>query len=280
MRQAELVVLKKNGQRTHVSFGQKRFGRDFIIIAGPCSVESEAQYLKIARKLKTAGVDGLRGGAFKPRTSPYEFQGLGIEGLKILAAAREETGLPVVTEILDTRDVESGCRYADMIQIGSRNMQNYALLKEVGKIRKPVLLKRGMQATLVEWLNSAEYILAGGNTQVVLCERGIRTFESATRFSLDLNIVPAVKELTHLPIIVDPSHGTGKSSLVKSMSLAGVAAGAHGLMIEVHPRPEKAFSDNEQQFPLDQFPPLVKKIRRLASLMDSFLADQTVSNRN
>jgi 3-deoxy-7-phosphoheptulonate synthase len=280
IRRPKLVLLNKNGKRTYVPFGNKHIGKDFIIIAGPCSVESENLYLKIARKLKTIGVDGLRGGAFKPRTSPYDFQGLGIDGLKILAAARQETGLPVVTEIMDTRDVELGCQYVDMIQIGSRNMQNYSLLKEVSKIKKPILLKRGMQATLMEWLNAAEYILAGGNTQVVLCERGIRTFESVTRFSLDLNIVPAAKELTHLPIIVDPSHGTGKSSLIPSMSLAGVAAGAHGLLIEVHSQPEKALTDNEQQFPLDQFPPLVEKIRRLASVIDSFFIDQTAPKPN
>jgi len=271
----ERVLLKRRGQRTLVPFGNKNIGRDFVLIAGPCSVENESQFLKIARKLKAAGIDGLRGGAFKPRTSPYDFQGLGIDGLKILAAAREETGLPVVTEILDTRDVEAGCRYADMIQIGSRNMQNYALLKEVGKIQKPVMLKRGMQATLIEWLFAAEYIVAGGNPLVVLCERGIRTFESTTRFSLDLNIVPAAKELTHLPIIVDPSHGTGRAELIEPMSLASVAAGAHGLLIEVHPRPEKALSDSEQQFPLGQFPPLVKKIRQLASLIDSFRVEST-----
>jgi len=279
-REPELVLLKKNGQRSHIPFGRKYFGKDFIIIAGPCSVENEAQFFEIARVLKAAGVDGLRGGAFKPRTSPYEFQGLGVEGLKILAAAREETGLPVVTEILDTRDIDLGLQYADMIQIGSRNMHNYALLKEAGKIRKPILLKRGMNATLMEWLNAAEYILAGGNSQVVLCERGIRTFELATRFSLDLNIVPAAKESTHLPIIVDPSHGTGKSSLVQAMSLASVAAGAHGVMIEVHPHPQKAMSDKDQQFPLGQFPLLVDKLRRLASVIDSFAIETSAPNRH
>jgi 3-deoxy-7-phosphoheptulonate synthase len=274
-----LALQKKRSPKMTIPFGRKQFGKDFIIIAGPCSVENSAQLLRIARKLKTMGVDGLRGGAFKPRTSPYDFQGLGIEALKYLAAARQETGLPVVTEIMDTRDVDLGCRYADMIQIGSRNMHNFALLKEVGKIRKPVLLKRGMQATLLEWLNAAEYVLAGGNTQVVLCERGIRTFESSTRFSLDLNIVPAARQRTCLPIIVDPSHGTGRSDLIESMSLASVAAGAQGLLIEVHPRPEKALTDNNQQYPLSRFPSLVDKIRRLASLVESFKADQTAANR-
>ena len=253
-----------------VPFGNKRFGRDFLIIAGPCSVEGAAQFLGLARRLKAAGADGLRGGAFKPRTSPYEFQGLGLEGLKLLAAAREETGLPVVTEIMDARDLEAGCRYADMIQIGSRNMQNYTLLKEAAKIDKPVLLKRGMSATLREWLNAAEYLLAGGNPQVVLCERGIRTFEPTARFSLDLNIVPAARALTHLPVIVDPSHGTGRSAMVESMSLAAVAAGAQALLIEVHPRPQNALSDNDQQYPLAQFPSLVGKIRALSALIDSF----------
>jgi 3-deoxy-7-phosphoheptulonate synthase len=271
IRRPELVLLKKKGQKTHFPYGKKQFGRDFIIIAGPCSVESEQHFLKTARRLKAIGVDGLRGGAFKPRTSPYDFQGLGLDGLKILAAAREETGLPVVTEIMDTRHVELGCQYADMIQIGSRNMHNYSLLKEVAKCAKPVLLKRGMQATLMEWLNAAEYILAGGNAHVVLCERGIRTFELATRFSLDLSIVPATKELTHLPIIVDPSHGTGKASLVRSMALASVAAGADGVMIEVHPHPEKALTDKEQQYPLALFPPLVKNIRRLCQVLSSFV---------
>ncbi len=270
MREPKLVLRQSARRRTLVPFGRKSIGRDFLIIAGPCSVEGAAKFLGLARRLKAAGADGLRGGAFKPRTSPYEFQGLGLEGLKILAAAHEETGLPVVTEIMDARDLEAGCRHADMIQIGSRNMQNYTLLKEVGSIKKPILLKRGMSATLMEWLNAAEYILAGGNPQVVLCERGIRTFEPSTRFSLDLNIVPAARALTHLPIIVDPSHGTGRSAMVESMSLAAVAAGAQGLLIEVHPRPQNALSDNDQQYPLAQFPGLVGKIRALSALVDSF----------
>jgi 3-deoxy-7-phosphoheptulonate synthase len=270
MREPQLVLRQSGRRRTLVPFGRKSFGRDFLIIAGPCSVEGAARFLGLARRLKAAGVDGLRGGAFKPRTSPYEFQGMGLEGLKLLAAAREETGLPVVTEIMDARDLEAGCRYADMIQIGSRNMQNYTLLKEAATINKPVLLKRGMSATLLEWLNAAEYILAGGNPQVVLCERGIRTFEPTARFSLDLNIVPAARALTHLPVIVDPSHGTGRSAMVESMSLAAVAAGAQALLIEVHPRPQNALSDNDQQYPLAQFPGLVVKIRALSALIDSF----------
>jgi len=269
----ERVLLKNTGLRTFVPFGARKLGKDFVVVAGPCSVEDASSYLETARALRAAGVDGLRGGVFKPRTSPYDFQGLGREGLKILAAAREETGLPVVTEIMDPRDVDLGCEYADMIQIGSRNMQNFPLLKEVGGIRKPVLLKRGMQATLAEWLNAAEYILAGGNGQVVLCERGIRTFESSTRFSLDLSIVPAARELTHLPLIVDPSHGTGRASLVEPMCLAAVAAGANGLLIEVHPRPAEALTDRLQQVPLNCFPRLIDRIRRTVALVESFAQD-------
>jgi len=279
-RELKLALSSKENRRSLVPLGSKQIGRDFVIIAGPCSVENEAQLLEIARAVKKAGADGLRGGAFKPRTSPYDFQGLGLDGLKILAAAREETGLPVVTEIMDTRHVDLGIQYADMIQIGSRNMQNYSLLKELGKIDKPVLLKRGMNATLSEWLNAAEYVLAGGNSRVVLCERGIRTFELATRFSLDLNIIPAARELTHLPIVVDPSHGTGRSSLVGAMSLASVAAGADGLLIEVHSHPENALSDSEQQYPLTQFPALADRIRRLAALVGSFPDESSVPGRH
>ena len=269
----ERVLLKNTGHRTLVPFGARKFGEDFVVIAGPCSVEDASSYLETARALRAAGVDGLRGGVFKPRTSPYDFQGLGREGLKILADAREETGLPVVTEIMDPRDVELGCEYTDMIQIGSRNMQNFPLLREVAGIQKPVLLKRGMQATLAEWLNAAEYVLAGGNNQVVLCERGIRTFESSTRFSLDLSIVPAARELTHLPLIVDPSHSTGRSSLVEPMCLAAVAAGADGLLIEVHRRPAEALTDRLQQYPLDLFPRLIDRIRRTVALVETFAQD-------
>jgi 3-deoxy-7-phosphoheptulonate synthase len=270
MREPRLVLRSAARRRTLVPFGKKTFGRDFLILAGPCSVESRSSFLTLARRLKAAGADGLRGGAFKPRTSPYDFQGLGREGLEILAEAGRETGLPVVTEILDVRDLEAGCRLADMIQIGSRNMQNTSLLKEAGRIGKPVLLKRGMSATLSEWLNAAEYILAGGNSKVVLCERGIRTFEPSARFSLDLNVVPAALALTHLPVIVDPSHGTGRSELVEPMCLAAVGAGAQGLLIEVHARPGRALSDRAQQFPLVRFPALVDRIRRTAALVDSF----------
>ena len=232
----------KNGnpdKRTVVNVGSVRVGEDFVVIAGPCSVESEEQALQTARAVKKAGANMLRGGAFKPRTSPYDFQGLGLKGLKILEKARQETGLPVVTEVTDPRDVSWVSEYADVLQIGTRNMQNFSLLKEVGKMNKPVLLKRGMYSTLKEWLSCAEYILAGGNPQVILCERGIRTFETYTRNTLDLSIVPAVKEISHLPIIVDPSHGTGRLSLIEPMSLAALAAGADGIIVEVHYNPAR-----------------------------------------
>ena len=217
-------------KRTVITVGDVKIGEDFVVIAGPCSVESEEQTLETARKVKAAGANMLRGGAFKPRTSPYSFQGLGMKGLKILEKAKKETGLPIVTEVTDPRDVSWVCEYADVLQIGTRNMQNYSLLQEVGKARKPALLKRGMYSTLSEWLNCAEYILAGGNKDVILCERGIRTFETYTRNTLDLSIVPCVKEVSHLPIIVDPSHGTGRLSVIAPMSLAAMAARLMGSM--------------------------------------------------
>jgi 3-deoxy-7-phosphoheptulonate synthase len=251
-------------ERTIVSVGNVRFGEGLVIIAGPCSVESEEQMLETAVAVKEAGADMLRGGAFKPRTSPYAFQGLGLQGLKILAKAREVTGLPFATEVLDTRDVSWVAEFADMIQIGARNMQNFSLLKEVGKTQKPILLKRGMYSTLEEWLNCAEYIMSEGNLNVVLCERGIRSFETYTRNTLDISAVPSVKELSHLPIITDPTHGTGKITLIEPMSLASVAAGSDGLIIEVHRNPEEALSDKEQAFTPKQFSELVKKVRALA----------------
>jgi 3-deoxy-7-phosphoheptulonate synthase len=264
MKQPNLALLSAvDNKRTTVVVGDLKIGKDFVVIAGPCSVENEEQAIEVAMKVKKAGAQMLRGGAFKPRTSPYDFQGLGVEGLKILEKARIVTGLPVVTEVMDTRDVEIVCEYADVLQIGSRNIQNFSLLKEVGKVTKPVLLKRGMYVTLFEWLNCAEYILSGGNPNVILCERGIRTFENYTRNTLDLSMVPAVKELSHLPIIVDPSHGTGKVSLIESMSLAALAAGADGLMIEVHCKPEDSVSDSAQTLSPDMFTSLMKKIRYL-----------------
>jgi len=255
-------------KRTVITVGDVKIGEDFVVIAGPCSVESEEQTLETARKVKAAGANMLRGGAFKPRTSPYSFQGLGIKGLKILEKAKKETGLPVVTEVTDPRDVSWVCEYADVLQIGTRNMQNYSLLQEVGKANKPVLLKRGMYSTLSEWLNCAEYILAGGNEDVILCERGIRTFETYTRNTLDLSIVPSVKEVSHLPIIVDPSHGTGRLSVIEPMSLAAMAAGADGILIEVHHNPSEAICDKDQAMPPKTFAGLMKKLGTLRSCMN------------
>ncbi|MBW2065801.1 MAG: 3-deoxy-7-phosphoheptulonate synthase [Deltaproteobacteria bacterium] len=255
------------GKKTVVSVGDVRVGESFVVIAGPCSVESEKQTLETARRVKEAGAHMLRGGAFKPRTSPYDFQGLGLEGLKILEKARRETGLPVVTEVTDPRDVSWVSEYADVLQIGTRNMQNFSLLKEVGKADKPVLLKRGMHSTLKEWLNCAEYILAGGNPNVILCERGIRTFETYTRNTLDLSMVPAVKEVSHLPIIVDPSHGTGRLSMIQPMSLAAMTAGADGIMVEVHCNPSEALCDKDQTMSPEMFSDMMRKINVLARTM-------------
>jgi len=246
-----------------------QIGRDFVVMAGPCSVESEEQTLRIAQAVKTAGAHILRGGAFKPRTSPYSFQGLGLKGLKILAAVRQETGLPVVSEVMDPRDADWMCDYVDILQVGARNMHNFSLLKEVGKAAKPVILKRGMHSTIKEWLYCAEYILKEGNSQVILCERGIRTFETYSRNTLDLSSVPAVKELTHLPVIVDPSHATGRPSLIPSMSMAAVASGADGLIIEVHDRPEESMCDKDQAVTPLMFTQLIRKAFKLRAFMDN-----------
>lgn len=239
-------------------------GQKLAIIAGPCAVESRKQLLETAQVVKQAGASLLRGGAFKPRTSPYAFQGLGEEGLRYLAEAREMTGLPVVTELMDSRESDLVMRYADVIQIGARNMQNFRLLKEVGSHDKPVLLKRGMSSTIKELLMSAEYIMSEGNYKVILCERGIRTFEDSTRNTLDLTAVPVVKQLSHLPVIVDPSHGTGKWDLVAPMAMAAIAAGADGLMIEVHPNPEEALSDGAQSLLPEKFSRLMASLRFIA----------------
>lgn len=248
---------------TVVTAGGKALGGGmFALIAGPCSVESEDQYMRAARQAKAAGASMLRGGAYKPRTSPYSFQGMGEEGLKIMAAAREETGLPIVTELMDPRDVETILKYADVIQIGTRNMQNFQLLSEVGKVERPVLLKRGMSATVEELLMAAEYILKEGNSDVILCERGIRTFETATRFTLDLSAIPVIKKQSHLPVVVDPSHATGKRDLVLPMSLASIAVGANGLLVETHPDPEQALCDGSQSLPVDDFKAFAQEIRR------------------
>lgn len=239
-------------------------GRGLCVMAGPCSVESAEQLLAVAEGVKAAGAHILRGGAFKPRTSPYAFQGLEEGGLEILVAAKKRTGLPVVTEVLDTSKVEVVARYADILQIGTRNAQNFSLLKEVGQCGKPVLLKRGMAATIKEWLLAAEYILAEGNPNVILCERGVRTFETSTRFTLDLNAVPVVKKLSHLPVLVDPSHGTGYWEYVGPMAKAAVACGADGVIIEVHANPEEALSDGPQSLKPEKFGRLMGELRALA----------------
>lgn len=238
-----------------------------VIIAGPCSVESEEQLMESARVVREAGASILRGGAFKPRSSPYSFQGLGEEGLKLLAAARSRFGLAVVTEVINPRDVDLVASYADILQIGARNAQNFSLLKEVGQARKPILLKRGMMTSIEEYLMSAEYILSEGNGDVILCERGIRTFETATRNTLDISAVPVLKKKTHLPIIVDPSHAAGHWEYVTPLSMAAVAAGADGLMIEVHPWPEKALSDGSQSLKPDRFLKLMEDLRQMARLV-------------
>jgi len=244
--------------------GVKVGGSEIVVIAGPCAVESREQLFETARSVRTAGAHILRGGAFKPRSSPYSFQGMGEEGLKLLYEIRKETGMPVVTEVMDTRQVEMVAQYADMIQIGSRNMQNYPLLKEAGICRKPVLLKRGMMATIDEYLMAAEYVLSHGNEQVILCERGIRTFETSTRNTLDLSAVPVLKRLTHLPVIVDPSHGTGVRWMVPPMAKAAVAVGADGLIMEVHYNPEAALCDGYQSLSLDEFDSLMCDLRKIA----------------
>jgi 3-deoxy-7-phosphoheptulonate synthase len=240
-------------------------GKKVVIIAGPCAVENREITLETARRVKEAGSVFFRGGAYKPRTSPYSFQGLGEEGLKILLEAKKETGMPIVTELMDPRDTELVCKYADIIQIGARNMQNFRLLLEVGKIDKPVILKRGLSSTINELLMSAEYIASQGNTKIILCERGIRTFETATRNTLDLSAVPLLKNLTHLPVIVDPSHGTGHWDLVIPMAIAAVACGADGIMVEVHPHPEKALSDGSQSLKPEKFKIMVEKINAVAN---------------
>ena len=242
-------------------------GKQIAIMAGPCSVESREQICKTARLVKEAGANMMRGGAFKPRTSPYSFQGLEEEGLQLLLEAKKESGLPIVTEVMNPREVDLVAEYADLLQVGARNVQNFSLLKELGKIDKPILLKRGMMTTIKEFLMSAEYILSEGNRNVILCERGIRTFETATRNTLDLSCIPVLKQETHLPIIVDPSHGTGHWHLVDSMSKAAIAAGADGLMIEVHPDPAHAFSDGPQSLKPEKFAKLIQTLRPFIELM-------------
>lgn len=242
-------------------------GNSIVVIAGPCAVENEEQILSTARFLKEKGVRFLRGGAYKPRTSPYSFQGLGEDGLKLLAEAREETGMGIVSEAVSTKSLDLVEKYVDIVQIGARNMQNFSLLQEVGKRKIPVILKRGLSATIEEWLNAAEYIMNEGNYNIILCERGIRTFETYTRNTLDLSSIPAVKELSHLPVIADPSHGTGRWRMVTPMSRAAIAAGADGIIVEVHPCPKAALSDGPQSLNFDTFSELMGDIRKIAGIL-------------
>ncbi len=264
-RKAQLASREFHKEKSVVKVGSVEIGAERLaIIAGPCSVENWNQVLEAGRAAKRAGASLLRGGAFKPRTSPYEFQGLGEEGLRMLSRVREETGLPIVTEVLEPGKVELVAKYADMLQIGARNAQNFPLLKAVGKSGMPVLLKRGMMTTIEEWLQAAEYILLEGNSKVVLCERGIRTFERATRNTLDLSAVAVLRRETHLPVLVDPSHATGSRDLVAPMAKAAVAAGADGLEIEIHPTPEKALSDADQQLSFEEFEKLTTELEPIA----------------
>ncbi len=256
------MVDKDGKEKTIIKVNNVEIGKRPVVIAGPCSVENRDQIIQTALFVKKSGAHMLRGGAFKPRTSPYSFQGLQYEGLKLLKEASEISGLPIVTEILDVRDLNLFLEYADVIQVGARNMQNFPLLKELGKIDKPILLKRGFGCTIEELLYAAEYILSGGNSKVILCERGIRTFETSTRFTLDINAVPLLKEITHLPIIVDPSHAAGKRSLVPPLAKAALAAGADGIIVEVHPNPDAALSDGPQSMNFEQFEKLMEDLRK------------------
>ncbi|SFQ96599.1 3-deoxy-D-arabinoheptulosonate-7-phosphate synthase [Desulfoscipio geothermicus DSM 3669] len=262
MSEYKLVRKQNRHEKTMVRVKECCIGDgDLTVIAGPCAVEEEEMTFELARALKHMGVHILRGGVFKPRTSPYSFQGLGWNGLEILAAAGQNAGLPVITEVTEAGDVEKVSRYADILQVGSRNMQNFGLLKEMGRSGRPVLLKRGFSATLEEWLLAAEYIMSAGNNQVILCERGIRTFENYTRNTFDINAIPALKRLTHLPVLADPSHGTGRRELVEPVALAAVAAGADGIMVEVHPQPENALSDGFQSLRPHELAPLINRAR-------------------
>ncbi len=243
-------------------------GGDFCVFAGPCAIESEEQVIATARAVKASGASVLRGGAFKPRTSPYSFRGMGEDGLKLMASAREETGLPIITEVMSEHDVELVERYTDVLQVGARNMQNFALLDQVSRTSKPVMVKRGFSATYEDWLLAAEYVMAGGNTDVILCERGVRTFESFTRNTMDINAMPVIRRLSHLPVVADPSHGTGKWYLVSPVACASVAAGADGLIIEVHPNPDTAMSDGAQSLTFENFASMMERaaaIRRVVA---------------
>ncbi len=262
----KLAAREYHAEPTVIDVRGVKIGGDapVVVMAGPCTVESREQLLETARAVKRQGATVLRGGAYKPSTSPYSFQGMGVDGLKLLAEAREETGLPIITEVMDPRNVELVCEYADILQIGTRNMQNYDLLREIGGARTPVCLKRGMSAKIEEWLQAAEYVLMRGNKDVMLCERGIRTFETYTRNTLDLSAIPAVRELSHLPLVVDPSQGAGRSSLVLPLCRGAVAVGADALLIEVHPHPERALKDGPQQVTPDLFARLMAEIKPVA----------------
>jgi 3-deoxy-7-phosphoheptulonate synthase len=263
----------RHGERTVVEVDGRRIGGEhFSLIAGPCTVESRDQTLATARAVRDAGASLFRGGAYKPRTSPYAFQGLGQEGLRLLAEAKAETGLPIVTELMDARDLEPVLEVADVIQIGARNMQNYPLLSEIGRSGRPVLIKRGLSSTLEELLMAAEYVLHEGNQDVLLCERGIRTFETAYRFTLDLTAIPVLKELSHLPVVVDPSHAAGRRALVTPLSLAAAAAGADGIIVEVHPQPEEAICDGPQQLYADEFAEYADQVERAAAIAGKVLS--------
>lgn len=254
------LVIKENKEKTCFKVGDVNIGEDFLMIAGPCSVDNEEQIIQTAIEVKKAGANMLRGGAYKPRTSPYDFQGLGLKGLQYLKKAGELVNLPIITEVVDTRDVYLVAEYADVLQVGARNMQNFSLLQEVGRSKMPVLLKRGMYATIEEWLNAAEYILNEGNERVILCERGIRTIETYTRNTLDISAIASLKNLTHLPVIADPSHATGRVELLEPMSLSCVVAGCDGLMIEVHFNPKEALCDAKQAIAPLQFAKIVENI--------------------
>jgi 3-deoxy-7-phosphoheptulonate synthase len=265
----KLAIKQELDQKTIIKVNGVEIGSDQIIImAGPCSVESEEQMILAAHAVKEAGAQILRGGAFKPRSLPYSFQGLGKEGLELLALARKETGLPIITEVMSTEDVELVEAYTDILQIGARNMQNFSLLKKVGRAGKPVMLKRGMSATFNEWLGCAEYILSEGNPDVILCERGIRTFEQITRNTLDISAAPIIKLISHLPVIIDPSHGTGTRALIEPMAKAAIAAGSDGLMIEVHPYPDQALCDGAQSLSPDEFKELVTGIKPIINAVN------------
>ena len=266
MKPYKLASKELHKEKTIITVGDANIGSDeIVVIAGPCAVEDEEAFYETARKVKAAGAKILRGGAFKPRTSPYSFQGLEEKGLKMLDQARKETGLPIVTEVVDTRDVEIVAKYSDILQIGARNMQNFRLLTEAGATQKPVLLKRGLSATIEEWLMAAEYIISSGNANIILCERGIRTFETATRNTIDISAIPVAKELSHLPIIADPSHATGTWKYVDALSKAAVAAGADGLIIEVHNEPTKALCDGPQSLRPEKFASLIEQLKLVAT---------------